>query len=293
MAHSTNHTPTERPQQDLQERLLEGTRRYLYEQSGFTRREELPLRRFGDQFTSVMDDPEIIHLSYQVFLIIARAMVPGYTVTPALEGIIYRLITWVIGSPLLGIDPRKGILLLGKVGIGKSTLLRILRAFSKRIGATLPVYSGTSQRYDYKPFLWMQRHALDICDEYRSTGELSGLNAPILAIDDLGLDKPTSYFGNVTNPVASLISRRSDQNGDYLHLITTNLSRPQLAKLYGPRMESRLFGMNNVLILDGIDRRLGGFDDDLRPTPLRGLVAPPDSPSAAMAVAGNEGSKQR
>ena len=152
---------------------------------------------------------------------------------------LFKLISFAVGAEEnckeLGIDLKKGILLLGPVGCGKTTLMILLNNF---------VY--THQRYQVK-------NTREIASEFHKDGyeiiHNYGNRKKAFCIDDLGVEQNIKHFGNECNTIGEIILHRYDLHVNYgvLTHATTNLNAEELEKLYGNRVRSRLRSMFNLI----------------------------------------------
>ena len=142
--------------------------------------------------------------------------------------------------------PATGLLITGPVGTGKTTLLiATLRAAIER----------TLARGRFWP-------AVELLDGLRPTDgggsrwRLEDVAAePLLAIDDLGVGRVTDFVVEVWERLVDARYR------DALPLlVTTNLTRRELADAVGSRVASRLAEMCQPIVLTGPDLRLRGTE---------------------------------
>lgn len=143
---------------------------------------------------------------------------------------------------------KRGIMLCGLYGNGKSTLLRALQQLLNALadlGAIgedqglmiIDARQFTEQAKDDKSGL-LQRLA------YRD----------LLAIEDLG-NEPAEIktYGNITAPIITLLERRYDLQT--FTVITTNLTADQVRPRYGARLADRFNEMLDVVIFRGASFR--------------------------------------
>jgi len=165
------------------------------------------------------------------------------------------------------LDPKKGIMLIGTPGLGKSI---IMRTWSKMTRLSDDRFEFIGSKYiadDFMTFGYESilkyscptngaRKRLD--KSFISFYKDSKLNH--LCIDDLGSENPNrKYMGNDMNVMAELIEKRYDiyqTYGTKTHIISNVVSSEDLMKLYGARACSRLQEMCNVIVMDGKDRRV-------------------------------------
>jgi DNA replication protein DnaC len=189
-----------------------------------------------------------------VFWYFAQRRYPGYEVdTNNKEAIVQCLAYFLGGNSRMfpALDPKKGLMLVGDVGTGKSLLMEILQDITRGI-----------KGYGFRIF-----KAADIADEYAlgSRGEAYGEQLRNgrykifrMCIDDLGFEPvKVLNYGNESIPLAHILIKRSrlfDQYSEITHL-TTNLSADEIERLYGDRIRDRLRKMCNVITLEGKSRR--------------------------------------
>ncbi len=152
---------------------------------------------------------------------------------------LFKLISFAVGAEedcnSLGLDLKKGILLLGPVGCGKTTLMNIFNDF---------VYPH--QRYQVKS-------TREIASEFHKEGyeviHKYGRREKAFCLDDLGVEQNIKHFGNECNTIGEIILHRYDLHVNYgiLTHATTNLNAEELEKLYGNRVRSRLRSMFNLI----------------------------------------------
>lgn len=153
--------------------------------------------------------------------------------------LIYKLLVYAIRDEenclKHNIDIDKGILLLGPVGCGKTSLMNLIKPFF------YPQY-----RYRLKP---SREIAFEFINEGYPTINKYGKTLSVYCFDDLGVEKSLKHFGNDCNTMAEILLSRYDnfiQSGTPTHA-TTNLNSEELEKLYGNRVRSRLREMFNLI----------------------------------------------
>lgn len=181
-----------------------------------------------------------------------------------------QLIKWLYGiEGMQAIDPEaaangkakiipgnltSGIYIAGSTGTGKSWAMELLNIFADidnpqiQLGEeTTSIHFGCVRAED----IWEASANDDaILSKYKRT--------PILCIQDLG-SEPVSdavRMGTRREPLRQILEARGDRS-DLITLITSNygICSPEIEKRYTDRVVSRLRGMCNMLVINGIDRR--------------------------------------
>jgi DNA replication protein DnaC len=138
-------------------------------------------------------------------------------------------------------QPGCGLLLLGPVGAGKST-----------IAGALALHFGAPNHASYWPVADMidaMKREMDDPPQGHSV-RVKIDKRPVLVLDDLGTELDTAWQ---TKAVTDLIAHRYDQQ---LTLVaTTNLTVRQLGDRFGERTLSRLHEMCELVTVGGNDRR--------------------------------------
>jgi DNA replication protein DnaC len=146
-------------------------------------------------------------------------------------------------------DLHKGILILGKVGSGKSTIMK---------------FFASNQHHSYRV-----ESMIDITSDYKTHGEkgvemyninfqrspnVYGLTSYGYCFDDLGTEEiPAKHYGEAKNVFAEIMQLRYHAS----HLVpyksthaTTNKDLNELKDLYGSRAYDRMKEMFNVVVFD-------------------------------------------
>jgi DNA replication protein DnaC len=134
-----------------------------------------------------------------------------------------------------GIDLKKGILLTGPIGCGKTSWMKLIQSLML-----------SNQKYQVKS-------AREIAFEFNKDGfsviNNYGNRNSRICLDDIGVEQNIKFFGNECNTIAEILLFRYElhsQQGIITHA-TTNLNASQLEQLYGNRVRSRLRSMFNLV----------------------------------------------
>lgn len=125
-----------------------------------------------------------------------------------------KVARWMIESP------KRGLLLMGTVGNGKSTMLK---AIARYLGP----------RADSKS-------ADEIFANYKDANSWYGIDDKhVLLIDDLGTEPECfNNYGEKHYPIAELLMKRYSSNA--VTVIATNLTKSQILERYGDRVRERI-----------------------------------------------------
>jgi predicted ATPase len=164
---------------------------------------------------------------------------PNFSVKAEDKDLLHKLISYGISSEEQcenhGLDPKKGILLTGPVGCGKTSLMTLL-----------PSFMYPFQKYQVK-------NTREIAAEFHKDGfetiQKYGLRQKPICLDDLGVEQNIKHFGNECNTIGEILLHRYDlfvNEGIVTHA-TTNLNADELEDIYGIRVRSRLRTMFNLV----------------------------------------------
>ena len=155
----------------------------------------------------------------------------------ALDKQLFLMAEWLTTN-----DHRFCLLLCGKCGNGKSTLVKAFQNLLNLLGLR-DEYGNTIgfSIVDAREIAWMCR------DRHQEWRTLSRRN--ILAIDDLGTEPvEIQDYGNHLNPVIDLLYKRYDEQ--LFTIITTNLTPKEIRERYGERIADRLNEMAFRIVFD-------------------------------------------
>ncbi|WP_143306176.1 P-loop NTPase family protein [Chitinophaga vietnamensis] len=147
----------------------------------------------------------------------------------------------------------KGILLMGPIGCGKTSLITLLRALCNDIYRPHMV-SCREVTFEFS------RNGFDAISKYSSRAFFPYSDVPrVHCFDDLGLETNITFWGNNCNVMAEILLSRYDLfvAQKMLTHVTTNLNSQELEAIYGNRLRSRMRAMFNLVAFepDSTDKR--------------------------------------
>lgn len=163
------------------------------------------------------------------------------------HAIIHKLMAYFLNDEItcfqLNIDLNKGILLSGPVGIGKTSLMNLMKKLA-----------ATEHKFYIKPcrdisYEFIQE-GYEIIQKYSKGNRYP--DPKTICFDDLGTENNIKYYGNELNVMAEILLSRYDLfiSRKIITHITTNLSATELESAYGNRVRSRLRSMVNLISFD-------------------------------------------
>ena len=173
---------------------------------------------------------------------------PSFKVIADDYEIIFKLLVYFLkdtaGAEKYNISFRKGILLSGPVGCGKTSLMNILRLFQLQEERLILktcrdisfefIQEGYSTIHKYSK----QSFKNDVPRAY--------------CFDDLGTENSLKYFGNECNIMAEILLSRYELfiSRQMITHLTTNLNSSEIEDIYGTRVRSRLREQFNLIAFD-------------------------------------------
>jgi energy-coupling factor transporter ATP-binding protein EcfA2 len=171
-----------------------------------------------------------------------------FKIDPADYEIIFKLLAYVIGDEKNaikhGISLKKGILLTGPIGCGKTSLMTLIRFFQ-------PANKRFLMKSCREVSFEFIKDGYEVINKY-SRNSFHNLDPKTYCFDDLGTENNLKYFGNDCNVMAEILLSRYDLfvTRKLLIHITTNLSASEIEVAYGNRIRSRMREMLNLISFD-------------------------------------------
>ena len=172
--------------------------------------------------------------------------------------LIFKLLVYFLrdqkNADLHKINLKKGILLTGPIGCGKTSLMNLMRFISAAHSHHIMIATRKIS-FDFI------QEGYSIIQKYSNLSFVTGnqeWQPKIYCFDDLGAENALKYFGNDCNVMSEILLSRYDlfiSHGMITHL-TTNLNSSEIEEVYGSRVRSRLREMVNLISFDfGEDKR--------------------------------------
>ena len=174
-----------------------------------------------------------------------------FIIPPRLKNLYWKLALYFSNDPRMydhGLSPKRGILIFGNVGSGKTSALE---AFENNpfqpfklvsCGEVVGEYNTDGQRA-------IDKYSSNQYNEYKS--QYFGHHQFGYAFDDLGTEDPGDHFKKIENVFAKIIFNRYSNpstRGPLTHL-TTNITDEDIFNKYGLRIQSRLGEFFNFILL--------------------------------------------
>lgn len=142
--------------------------------------------------------------------------------------------------------PRKGLMISGEVGLGKTFLLSAI--------CNSLVEAGVPTLYIvFSDLIADIKRSFDAGERGYSESQImaAAKNAKVLILDDLGAEQVTEF---VTNRLFDIVNHRC--NGEKPLVLSSNLSLQEIRTIYGARIASRLYEMCEHIRIFGDDIRV-------------------------------------
>jgi DNA replication protein DnaC len=184
----------------------------------------------------------------QIELIGQKLYHPTFKVFAEDYEIIFKLLVYFLkdsaGAEKYNILFRKGILLSGPVGCGKTSLMSILKLFQKP-EERLILKSCRDISFEFI------KEGYSVIHKYSK--QSFKIEIPkVYCFDDLGTENNLKYYGNECNVMAEILLSRYDLfvSRQMITHLTTNLNSSDIEDIYGTRIRSRLREQFNLIAFD-------------------------------------------
>lgn len=213
------------------------------------------------QITVQLGSDEHMRLAWKVFTRNMAARVQADTgrkliIDEQIQLPLTIFIAWAIGHvPTMqryGVNPKKGLLIYGNVGSGKSILFRTLRDIKHKDEEAAKLFYRGMIFENCEKIAKLYQTGGDKHIEVYTQGVIRHAGDTMLrnfCFDDLGNEEPKNHYGNYREVMKDVINERYDDFLEHglISCFTTNLSMEQIKKRYDERTASRLFEMCNII----------------------------------------------
>lgn len=182
-----------------------------------------------------------------------------FFIDPLDHPLVHDLLIYAIGDKETAIkrnlDLKKGILLTGPVGCGKTSIMSLVRYFFPS-GKQYRIKSTREISFEF------EKEGYKIINRYsgRKESDPPNLSPAVFCFDDLGVEQAQKHFGNDCDVMGEILLSRYDLfvSKKIPTHITTNLSASEIEQRYGNRVRSRMREMFNLLAFtkDSKDKRI-------------------------------------
>lgn len=202
------------------------------------------------QYFEKIKHPKEFTVSNQVFLRMCLDKLKTLTGSEEMTKEFNTLFNYFTGG-ISGLDPNKGLMLIGNIGCGKTTLMKV---FSDSIN----------------PFRIVS--CREVSEAWKRDGDISKYSSMIIGnsfttspfgkrdigicFDDLGIENKTKNYGDEINAMEEVLLNWYDKKRFSRIHITTNLNPDEIEQKYGKRVRSRMREMFNQVLIEGGDRRI-------------------------------------
>jgi len=192
-------------------------------------------------------------LAKRVFIQDCESMCKDFVIDHNNSDFINELIRYATQDPASKCSFKKGLMIIGGVGSGKTVLIRSFGRFMRRFSLDRHYVDKVNQFNIY------YITSYDIAERYSINGpsifeDITELKYKPLIIDDIGTEPVVKHYGNEIDPLVQILFHRYNRC-EYKTYVTTNLDGKDLKARYGTRIYSRMKEMFNDIILPGDDRR--------------------------------------
>jgi len=207
---------------------------------------------------------DINHI-YQILMYFGKETLPDFELNEHDKEVYLRIVIYFLKeNAFLNFHPsydlRKGLLVLGESGVGKTIMFHVIKkslmSFNVRNDFGIFKTTDIAGKYSMEGYKVIKEHGES---SFYSTNGIPDRNKPKMRLyDDLGCEKnSTSFYGTRINVMEQILLKRFDffiESG-MKTLLTSNLNGEQIGKNYGNRVRSRLREMTNIIYYPGVDRR--------------------------------------
>lgn len=173
-----------------------------------------------------------------------------FTIRKEDKPILYQLLCYFFkDEPVaekFNINLKKGILLCGPIGVGKTSIMNLMRLFE-------PAQSRYIMKSCRDVSFEFIKEGFEIIHRYTHKSFHPNTHFPKnYCFDDLGTESSLKYYGNETNVMMEILLSRYDLfvSRKLITHLTTNLSAGEIEEIYGNRVRSRMREMFNLVAFE-------------------------------------------
>jgi hypothetical protein len=175
---------------------------------------------------------------------------PGFRLNDTDRPVVVKLLAYFLRDEAVaaaeGINLRKGILLTGRIGCGKTSLMSLIRALAPE---SYRPHMVSCRQVSFE----FSKTGYDVIGRYSTNAFFPYTNVPrVHCFDDLGVEQTVNYWGNNCNVMGEILLSRYDLfiSSKMMTHVTTNLNSQELEEVYGNRLRSRMRAMFNLIAFD-------------------------------------------
>lgn len=169
---------------------------------------------------------------------------PQFIINAYHKQIYFQLLIYAIEDEqqleALKLNPKKGLLLMGDSGTGKTAMMHLTKPFyANRKKYVIKNCNTLANEFSYKG--------------YEAIMPLLSQNAAVLCLDNMGKETSAKHFGNTCDTTYTIVEHFYEQrfNLSYPKLhVTTSLSPAEIQKRYGVGFRKMLQELCNVIVCD-------------------------------------------
>lgn len=207
------------------------------------------LESFTPMTTKTTVTPYDYHFMLQRVAAVGKDMFGrDFTIEDVDKPVITRLLCYFLKDEEVAkaesIDLKKGLLLMGPVGCGKTALMKIMSNYCA--SGDRPVFRSCNEiviEFNYKGYESIEQYTKGAVQTYYRVPR-------VFCFDDLGLEGMGNHFGSSSNVMGEILLSRYNYfiSRHMITHITTNLNSVELDAIYGNRICSRMREMFNQIV---------------------------------------------
>ncbi len=213
------------------------------------------MKRINEIFEGTFNEPnfniiksiKIDHEThYNGIVNIFKHFEPGFIETEKIKSTIQKLLYYFTGSGLFDGSLKKGIMLIGPVGTGKSLIFKVFKAYTGKILRT----NSFQYHFSHEIIDNVNVNGVEFLEKYNHNFD----NPITCYIDDIASrNEIIKYYGTEVNVMEQLLSIRYNVYSRYRKLthVTSNKYPSDFKGLYDERIIDRMKEMFNIIELKG------------------------------------------